>query len=93
MGENVATCLGRFQIRLVEHHLWDKLLVDINRQLEAKSIITSEGRINIIDAIPLFINVKATKSYDTKCTAVDSHMKSQSIALIVLIQLYLLLLT
>ncbi|MCK5892957.1 MAG: hypothetical protein KAG53_00835 [Endozoicomonadaceae bacterium] len=29
-----------------EHHLWNKLLADINRQLEAKNIIMSEGRIS-----------------------------------------------
>ncbi|MCK5893348.1 MAG: transposase [Endozoicomonadaceae bacterium] len=29
-----ASTLGRFRIRLVEHHLWDKLLAEINRQIE-----------------------------------------------------------
>ncbi len=55
LGENVpeASTLGRFRTRLVEHHLWDKLLSEINRQLEAKNIIMSEGRINIIDATPI----------------------------------------
>ncbi|MDP0562205.1 MAG: hypothetical protein QS721_07750 [Candidatus Endonucleobacter sp. (ex Gigantidas childressi)] len=28
-------------------------MAEINRQLEAKNIIMSEGRINIIDAIPI----------------------------------------
>ncbi|MCK5894982.1 MAG: hypothetical protein KAG53_11410 [Endozoicomonadaceae bacterium] len=46
---NLGSTLGRFRTRLVEHHLWDKLLAEINRQLEAKNIM-SEGRINIIDA-------------------------------------------
>jgi IS5 family transposase len=37
----------------VEHGLWDRLLGEINRQLEAKNIIMSKGRINIIDATPI----------------------------------------
>jgi IS5 family transposase len=45
-----ASTLGRFRTRLVEHDLWDRLLGEINRQLEAKNIIMTEGRINIIDA-------------------------------------------
>lgn len=45
-----ASTLGRFRTRLVEHDLWDRLLGEINRQLEAKNIIMREGRINIIDA-------------------------------------------
>lgn len=48
-----ASTLGRFRTRLVEHDLWDQLLGEINRQLEAKNIIMSEGRINIIDATPI----------------------------------------
>ena len=48
-----ASTLGRFRTRLVKRHLWDKLLAEINRQLEAKNIIMSEGRINIIDATPV----------------------------------------
>ncbi|MDP0562238.1 MAG: transposase [Candidatus Endonucleobacter sp. (ex Gigantidas childressi)] len=48
-----ASTLGRFRTRLVEHRLWDQLLAEINRQLEAKNIIMSEGRINIIDATPI----------------------------------------
>jgi len=48
-----ASTLGRFRARLVEHDLWDRLLGEINRQLEAKNIIMSEGRINIIDATPI----------------------------------------
>ena len=31
-----ASTLGRFRTRLVEHDLWDQLLGEINRQLEAK---------------------------------------------------------
>ncbi|MDP0563288.1 MAG: IS5 family transposase [Candidatus Endonucleobacter sp. (ex Gigantidas childressi)] len=45
--------MGRFRTRLVEHRLWDQLLPEINRQIEAKNIIMSEGRINIIDATPI----------------------------------------
>ena len=47
LGEDVpeASTLGRFRTRSVEHHLWSQLLAEINRQLEAKHIIMSEGRI------------------------------------------------
>ena len=48
-----ASTLGRFRARLVEQNLWDQLLAEINRQLEAKNIIMSAGRINIIDATPV----------------------------------------
>ena len=46
-----ASTLGRFCTRLVEHDLWEKLLGEINRQLEAKNIIMTQGRINIIDKV------------------------------------------
>ena len=48
-----ASTLGRFRTQLVKHALWNQLLGEINRQLEAKNIIMSEGRINIIDATPI----------------------------------------
>ena len=48
-----ATTIGRFRARLVEHDLWEILLGEVNRQLEAKHIIMTEGRINIIDATPV----------------------------------------
>ena len=48
-----ASTLGRFRHKLVEHDCWDQLLGEINRQLEAKNIIMTEGRINIIDATPV----------------------------------------
>jgi IS5 family transposase len=48
-----ATTLGRFRQQLVEYDLWEKLLGEVNRQLEEKHIIMSEGRINIIDATPV----------------------------------------
>ncbi len=45
--------MGRFRARLVEQNLWDQLLAEINRQLDAKNSILREGRINIIDATPI----------------------------------------
>ena len=48
-----ATTIGRFRQKLVEHDLWEILLGEVNRQLEAKHIIMTEGRINIIDATPI----------------------------------------
>jgi len=47
------TTLGRFRTQLVKHDLWEFLLGEINRQLEAQNIIMTEGRINIIDATPV----------------------------------------
>jgi len=48
-----ATTLGRFRQQLVEQDLWDRLLGEVNRQLEEKHIIMTEGRVNIIDATPV----------------------------------------
>ena len=48
-----ASTLGWFRNQLVEHDLWERLLGEINRQLKAKSIILTQGRINIIDATPV----------------------------------------
>jgi IS5 family transposase len=48
-----ASTLGRFRTQLVEQGLWDRLLAEINGQLEAKNIIMTQGRINIIDATPV----------------------------------------
>ncbi|KAF3981847.1 MAG: IS5 family transposase, partial [Methylococcales symbiont of Hymedesmia sp. n. MRB-2018] len=48
-----ASTIGRFRTQLVEHDLWDRLLGEINRQLEVKNIIMKKGRINIIDATPI----------------------------------------
>ena len=45
-----ASTLGRFRNQLVERDLWERLLGEINRQLNAKNIIMMEGLINIIDA-------------------------------------------
>ena len=38
-----ASTLGRFRTQLVEHDFWERLLGEINRLLEAKSIIMTEG--------------------------------------------------
>jgi len=48
-----ASTIGRFRQKLVEHDLWEMLLGEVNRQLEEKRIIMTEGRINIIDATPI----------------------------------------
>ena len=48
-----ASTLGRLRNQLVEHDLWERLLGEINRQLDAKSIIVTQGRINFIDATPV----------------------------------------
>lgn len=48
-----ATTIGRFRQKLAEHDLWEALLGEVNRQLEAKHIIMTEERINIIDATPI----------------------------------------
>lgn len=53
LGAEVPEASGRFRTRLVEHGLWDQLLGEINRQLEAKNIIMSEDHFNIIDATPI----------------------------------------
>jgi len=47
------TTLGRFRDRLRQHDLWEVLLGEVNRQLEEKNIIMTQGRINIIDATPV----------------------------------------
>jgi len=48
-----ASTLGRFRTQLTEQDLWDRLLGEIHRQLEANNIIMTQGRINIIDATPV----------------------------------------
>jgi IS5 family transposase len=48
-----ATTLGRFRQQLVEHDLWEKLLGEVNQQLEEQQVIMTEGRVNIIDATPV----------------------------------------
>ena len=48
-----ASTLERFRNQLFEHDLWEQLLGEITCQLEAKNIIPTERRINIIDAIPV----------------------------------------
>ena len=48
-----ASTIGRFRQKLVDADLWEQLLGEVNRQLEVKHIIITEGRINIIDATPI----------------------------------------
>jgi IS5 family transposase len=48
-----ASTIGRFRTQLVEHEVWDRLLAEVNAQLESKNIIMTKGRINIIDATPV----------------------------------------
>jgi IS5 family transposase len=48
-----ASTLGRLRSQLVEHDLWERLLKEINSQLEAKNTILRQGCINIIDATPI----------------------------------------
>ena len=43
-----ASTLGRFRNHLVEHDLWECLLGEANRQLEAKNIILTEGKISLM---------------------------------------------
>ena len=45
-----ATTLGRSRAKLVERDLWDLLLGEVDRQLEAEHVIITEGRVDIIDA-------------------------------------------
>ena len=45
--------MGWLRSQLVEHDLWERLLKEINRQLEAKNAIIRQGCINIIDATPI----------------------------------------
>lgn len=52
-GVPEASTRGRFRTQLVEQDLWDQLLAEVNGQLEAKNIIMTKGRINIIDATPI----------------------------------------
>ncbi len=42
-----------FRNKLVKHDLREVLLAEINRQLESKNIIMTEGRINVMDATPI----------------------------------------
>ena len=48
-----ATTLGRLRSRLVKHDVWELLLGEVNRQLEERRIVTTEGRISIVDATPV----------------------------------------
>jgi IS5 family transposase len=50
-----ATTLGRFRQQLVQYGLWERLLEEVKRQLEAHQVIISKGRVNIIDATPVSV--------------------------------------
>ncbi|MFT5260879.1 MAG: IS5 family transposase [Saprospiraceae bacterium] len=77
-----ASTLGRFRTQLVEQDLWERLLAEINGQLEAKNIIMTKGRINIIDATP----IEAAQSgpgngvdgLPTRDSDADWHVKNDS---------------
>jgi len=71
-----ASTLGRFRTRLVEQDLWDKLLSEINRQLEVKNIIMKEGRINIIDKVNGAAR-EGTLGYATPIEAAQSALPRQ----------------
>jgi IS5 family transposase len=45
--------LCRFRDELRKADLWELLMGEVNRQLEAKNIIMTQGRINIVDATPI----------------------------------------
>jgi len=76
------TTLGRFRAKLVEHDLWEKLLGEVNRQLEEKHIIMTEGRINIIDATPVEAAQsgpgKGKDGHPTKDPDAGWHVKADS---------------
>jgi IS5 family transposase len=69
-----ASTLGRFRNHLVEHDLWKLLLSEINRQLEEKNIIMTQGRINIIAATP----IEASRSGSSKGKAGNPKRDAQA---------------
>ena len=77
-----ASTLGRFRARLVDQGLWEPLLDEVNRQLEQKHIILTEGRINIIDAAPIEAaqsgNGKNNDGKPTKDPEAGWHVKQDS---------------
>ena len=77
-----AATFGRFRQQLVKHNLWEKLLGEVNRQLEAKNIIMTEGRINIIDATPVEAaqsgNGNGKNGQPTKDPEAGWHVKQDS---------------
>jgi len=84
LGSDVpdATTLGRFRTQLVNHNVWERLLGEVNRQLEAKNIIMTAGRINIIDATPIEAaqagNGKDRDGQPTKDAQAGWHVKKDS---------------
>jgi|TARA_B110000967_G_C18831105_1_gene534139 IS5 family transposase len=77
--------LGRFRNWLVEHDLWERLLGEINSQLEARNIILTQGRISIIDATPIeavqFGSGKG-KGYRNKPLSAKDRRRNDTIAVI-----------
>jgi IS5 family transposase len=70
-----ATTLGRFRQQLVEHDLWEKLLGEVNQQLEDHQVIMTQGRVNIIDATP----VEAAQSGPGKGVDEDGFIHRQTV--------------
>ena len=70
-----ATTLGRFRQQLVEHDLWEKLLGEVNQQLEDQQVIMTQGRVNIIDATP----VEAVQSGPGKGVDEDGFIHRQTV--------------
>ena len=77
--------MGRFRNWLVEHDLWERLLGEINSQLEARNIILTQGRISIIDATPIeavqFGSGKG-KGYRNKPLSAKDRRRNDAIAVI-----------
>ena len=75
LGSDVqdATTIGRFCQQLVEHGLWDILLGEVNRQLEAKHIIMTEGHINIIDTTP--VEAAQSGQHEIQLWVFDPHRR------------------
>jgi IS5 family transposase len=77
-----ATTLGCFRQQLVDHDLWEKLLGEVNRQLEEKHIIMTEGRVNIVDVTPVeaaqSVPGKGVDGNPTKDEEAGWHVKQDS---------------
>lgn len=77
-----VSTLNCFRQQLIEHDLWNRLLVEVNNQLETKKIIITRGRINIMDATP-FETVQSesgngTNGKPTPDSKADWHVKNDS---------------
>lgn len=77
-----ATTLGRFRQQPVDYDLWERLLGEVNRQLEDKHVIMTEGRVNIIDATPVEVAQSGSGTgvdgNPTKDAEADWHVKQDS---------------